>query len=207
MSDGFLGMRRRRHGTAARRRIDRLTAALVDQWSDHPEAQEYMRFQWGERVLMALIVSRRAQKAFYVARWLVVIGATVVPTLVAVGARTHGTVATVAQVAAVVLSLLVAVAASALTAQMGQRWRLFSQLEAELEHAGWQLFAQRGEYVEADFKQRFAAFVDRVESIVLAYQAGYPSQMTRLDRDAMFADGTRQQGGPPNPQVPDWHWP
>ena len=207
MSDGFPGLRQRRHGTAARRRTDRLTSALVDQWSDHPEAQEYMRFQWGERVLMALIASRRAQKAFYAARWLVVIGATVVPTLVAVGARTHGTVATVTQIAAVVLSLLVAVAASALTAQMSQRWRLFSQLEAELEHAGWQLFARRGEYADGDLKQRFAAFVDRVESIVLAYQAGYPAQMTRLERDAVTQDGPGLPGRAPNPQVPDWHWP
>src|ERR1035441_8882029 len=88
-----------------------------------------------------------------------------------------------------------------------QRWRLFSQLEAELEHAGWQLFARRGEYADGDLKQRFAAFVDRVESIVLAYQAGYPAQMTRLDRDAVTQDGPGLPGRAPNPQVPDWHWP
>jgi Protein of unknown function (DUF4231) len=207
MSDGFRGRRQRRHGTAARRRIDRLISALVDQWSDHPEAQEYLRFQWGERVLMAHVVSRRAQKALHVARWLVVVGATIVPTLVAVGARTHGTVATITQVAAVVLSLLVAVAASALQAQMGQRWRLFNQLETELEHAGWQLFTRRGEYVDGDLRQRFAAFADRVGDIVLAYQTGYSAQMTRLDRDGQSSGEPGLPGGTPNPLTPDWNWP
>lgn len=207
MSDGFLGRWQRGRGTAARRRIDRLTSALVDQWPDHREAQEYIRFQWGERVLMAHVVSQRAQNALHLARWLIVVGATIVPTLVAVGARTHGTVATITQVAAVVLSLLVAVAASALQAQMGQRWRLFNQLEAELEHAGWQLFARRGEYVDGDLNQRFAAFADRVERIVLAYQTGYSSQMTRLDRDGRSSGETALPGDRPNPLTPDWNWP
>jgi hypothetical protein len=200
MSDGFLGRRQQGRGSAGRRRIDRLTSALVDQWSDHPEAQDYLRFQWGERVLIAHSVSRRAQKTFYLARWLVVIGATTVPTLVVVGARTHGMVATVTQVVAVVLSLLVAVAASALQVQMGQRWRQFNQLEADLEHAAWQLYQRRGEYVDGDLDQRFAAFVDRVESIVLANQTGYSSQMERLNR----AGGS---SGTPDPLTPDWHWP
>jgi hypothetical protein len=199
MSDGFLGRRQQGRGSAGRR-IDRLMSALVDQWSDHSEAQDYLRFQWGERVLIAHSVSRRAQRAFYLARWLVVIGATTVPTLVAVGARTHGMVATVTQVVAVVLSLLVAVAASGLQVQMGQRWRQFNRLEADLEHAGWQLYQRRGEYVDGDLDQRFAAFVDRVESIVLANQTGYSAQMERLNR----AEGS---SGTPNPLTPDWHWP
>jgi acid phosphatase family membrane protein YuiD len=207
MNDRFLGRRQRGRDAAARRRIERLTSALVDQWPDHPEAQEYMRFQWGERVLIAHVVSRRAQKALYFARWLIVVGATIVPTLVTAGARTHGTVATVTQVAAVVLSLLVAVAASALQAQMGQRWHLFNQLEAELEHAGWQLFARRGEYVEGDLNQRFASFADRVEGIVLAYQTGYSSQMARLERDGRSSDGPALPGGTPNPLTPNWNWP
>jgi hypothetical protein len=200
MSDTFLGRLRRGRGSAASRRIDRLTSALVDQWSDHLDAQEYLRFQWSERVLVAHVVSRRAQKTFYLARWLVVIGATTVPTLIAVGARTHGTVATVTQVAAVVLSLLVAIAASALQVQMGQRWRLFNQLEAELEHTGWQLYQKRGEYADGSLDQRFAAFVDRVESTVLAYQTGYSAQMGRLERG-------QADTGTPSPLTPDWHWP
>lgn len=199
MSNGFL-RRQPGSGNAARRRIDRLTSGLVDQWSEHQEAQEYLRYQWSERVLMAHLASGRAQKTFYAARWLVVIGATTVPTLVAAGARTHGTVAAVMQITAVVLSLLVAVAASALQVQMGQRWRMFNQLEAELEHAGWQLYERRGEYDYTDLDRRFAAFVDRVESIVLAYQTGYSAQMGRLDTAAGVS-------GSPNPLIPEWHWP
>jgi Protein of unknown function (DUF4231) len=200
MSDKFPGRLRPGRGGAATRRIDRLASALVDQWSDHPDAQEYLRFQWGERVLMAQVVSRRAGQTFHLARWLVVIGATTVPTLIAVGARTHGTVATVTQVVAVVLSLLVAIAASALQVQMGQRWRLFNQLEAELEHAGWQLYQRRGEYADGTLDQRFAAFVDRVEKVVLAYQTGYSAQMERLER-------VQGSAGTPDPLTPDWHWP
>jgi Protein of unknown function (DUF4231) len=207
MSNRFLSRSRRERGTAARRRIDRLTAALVDQWPDHPEAQEYLRFQWGGRVLMAHIVSRRAQRALNLARWLVVVGATIVPTLVAVGILTHGRLATITQVAAVVLSLGVAVAASALQAQMGQRWRLFNQLEAELEHAGWQLFARRGEFADWDIDQRFAAFADRVEGIVVAYQTGYSSQMGPLDRARRSPDAPALSRETPNLLTPDWNWP
>lgn len=199
-SDSFLGRGQPGPGGAARRRIDRLASALVEQWSDHPEAREYLRFQWAERVLLAHVVSRRAQKAFYLARWLVMVGATTVPTLVAVGAWAHGVVATVTRVAAVVLSLLVAVAVSALQVQLGQRWRLFNQLEAELEHVGWQLYQRRGEYADGGLSQRFAAFVDRVESIVLAYQTGYSSQMGRMDQ-------VGESAGTPSPLIPDWHWP
>jgi hypothetical protein len=207
MSNRFLGRSRPERGTAARRRIDRLTAALVDQWPDHPEAQEYLRFQWGGRVLMAHNVSRRAQRALNLARWLVVVGATIVPTLVAVGILTHGRLATITQVAAVVLSLGVAVAASALQAQMGQRWRLFNQLEAELEHAGWQLFARRGEFADWDIDQRFAAFADRVESIVVGYQTGYSSQMGPLDRARRSSDAPALPRETPNLLTPDWNWP
>lgn len=198
MRSGFPGRREPGRGSAAHRRISRLTSALADQWPDHPEAQEYLRFQWGERVLNAHVAARRAQRAFYLARWLVVVGATIVPTLVAVGARAHGMVAAVTLVAAVVLSLLVAIAASAVQVQTGQRWRLFSQFEAELEHAGWQLYERRGEYTDWDLDQRLAAFVDRVERIVLAYQTGY--QMGPLNR----VEGSSST---PNPLVPDWHWP
>jgi hypothetical protein len=207
MKTGILGGRRLRRGTAARRRIDRLTATLVEQCKEHPDAEEYVRFQWGERVLLAHVVSRRAKEAFYTARWLVVIGATVVPTLVAVGFRTHGTVAMVTQIAAVVLSLLVAVAAGAVQVQMGQRWRLFQQLEVELEHAGWQLFARRGEYAYADGSQRFGTFVDRVEAIVIAYQTGYGGQMARLDRDDRISDSSASPAASPSPLTPDWDWP
>ena len=208
MSNGFPGRGRRGRGTAARHRIDRLTAALVEQWPDHPEAQEYLRFQWGGRVLMAHIVSRRAQRSLNLARWLVILGATIVPTLVVVGFRTHGTLATITQVAAVVLSLGVAIAASALQAQIGQRWRLFNELEAELEHAGWQLFARRGEFADWDIDQRFAAFADRVEGIVLAYQTGHSTQMERLDRARRSPDAApTPTGDAPNPLTPDWNWP
>jgi hypothetical protein len=197
-----------RRGTAARRRIERLTSGLVDQWPDHPEAQEYIGFQWGERVLMAHVVSRRAQEAFYLARWLVVVGATIVPTLVALGAKTHGTVATVTQVAAVVLSLLVAVAAGALqVTQMGRRWRLFHQLEHELEHAGWQLFVRRSEYVNEDLNQRFAAFVDRIETILLASQGEYSSQIAQFSVDQVSSEESATSARALNPQTPDRNTP
>jgi hypothetical protein len=185
-------------GSAAHRRIGRLTSALADQWSDHQQAQEYVRFQWGERVLGAHTAARRAQRAFGLARWLVVVGATIVPTLVAAGARAHGTAAVAMLVAAVVLSLLVAISAGAVQVQAGQRWRLLSQYEAELEHAGWQLYERRGEYTDWDIDQRFAAFVDRVERIILGYHAG--SVIGSLNR----AEGS---SGSPAPLIPDWQWP
>ncbi|GEM_PF-1955535 len=198
MSTGFPGRRPLIRSSAAHRRIGRLTSALVDQWSDHPEAQEYLRYQWGERMLYAHAAARRAQRVFYLARWLVVVGATTVPTLVAVGARAHGTVATVTLIAAVVLSLLVAIAASAVQVQTGQRWRLYSQFEAELEHAGWQLYERRGEYTDWDIDQRFAAFVDRVERIVLVHQTGH--HLGPLNR-------VEGNPGTPEPLIPDWQWP
>jgi uncharacterized protein DUF4231 len=185
-------------GSAAQRRISRLTSALAEQWQDHPQAQEYLRYQWGERVLNAHVAGRRAQRVFSAARWLVVVGATIVPTLVAAGARGHGTVATAMLVAAVVLSLLVAVAASAVQVQASQRWRLFRRYEAELEHAGWQLYQRRGEYTDWDADQRFAAFVDWVERIVLAHQT--QMQLALPGR----ADSSQEKS---DPLVPGWQWP
>lgn len=187
-----------RRGSVAQRRIGRLTSSLSEQWSDHPQAQEYLRYQWGERMLNAYLAGRRAQRAFYFARWLVVAGATIVPTLVAAGARAHGTAATVALVAAVTLSLIVAIAATAVQVQAGQRWRLFSQYQALLEHAGWQLYQRRGDYTDWDIEQRFAAFVDRVEKLVLSYQAGPLSGPAGRPDEAANV---------PEPLIPDWQWP
>ncbi len=198
MTNALPGRLKLRRGSVVQRRIARLTSALVDQWSDHPQAQEYLRYQWGERVLNAHLTGRRAQRAFYLARWLVVAGATIVPTLVAAGARAHGTAATVTMVAAVALSLLVAIAATAVQVQAGQRWRLFSQYEALLEHVGWQLYQRRGDYTDWDIEQRFAAFVDRVEKLVLAYHAGPLTGPVNRADDASSL---------PEPLIPDWQWP
>jgi hypothetical protein len=184
MTDGFATRPKRGRSTAVRRRANELTTALLDQWSDHPTAQKYIRSQWAERLSVAHVINRRAQEAFYLARWLVVVGATIVPTLVVTGAQTSGSVATVAQGAAVVLSLLVAAAGGALqVTQMGQRWHLFLQLQYELEHAGVQLLMQRGEYANGDLNVRFAAFVDHIESIIRDYESSYSSQVVRLGRD------------------------
>jgi len=94
-----------------------------------------------------------------------------------------------------VLSLLVAIAAAALqVTRMGQRWRQFHQRHVDLEHAGWQLFAKRGKYVGLDVNQRFAMFVDQVESIVLAYERAYSTEIARLDQD---------EGGSAEPGLPE----
>jgi hypothetical protein len=197
MTNALAGRLKLRRGSVAQRRISRLTSALIEQWSDHAQAQEYLRYQWGERVLNAYVTARRAQRVFYFARWLVVAGATIVPTLVAAGARAHGTAANASLIAAVALSLLVAIAATAVQVQAGQRWRLFSQYQALLEHSGWQLYQRRGEYTDWDIEQRFAAFVDRVERLVLTYHAG-----------PLAGPGSRpEESGMPEPLVPDWQWP
>ena len=133
---------------------------------------------------MAHLVSRRAQISYYVGRWLLVALSTIVPTLVTLSTQDHGTVKTATQATAIALSLLVAfIAAFLQVTQMGQRWRLFHQRQVDLEHAGWQLFAKRGEYADRDLNQRFAAFVDRVENIVLTYEHGYLSEIARLEED------------------------
>jgi Protein of unknown function (DUF4231) len=131
---------------------------------------------------MANVVSRRAQEAFYLARWLVVIGATIVPTLVTAGAQSHGTVAMVAQVSAVVLSLLVALAAGALqVTRMEQRWRLFARLAGDLEDAGWKLLGRRNQYAGVDSAERFSAFVDHVQTTLLTFRGEYLARVAHLE--------------------------
>jgi hypothetical protein len=93
-----------------RHRLKSLTEALIDQWADNPETQFYIRHQWAEWVRAAHLIKLRYQRRFNFARWLTVVGATTVPTLVGVGAQTHGPVATATQTSAVILSLMVAAA-------------------------------------------------------------------------------------------------
>lgn len=165
-------------------RIEALTAALLAQWSDYPEASEYIRSQWATLLARADKQSGRAQNLFYLARWLVVVGATIVPTLVVLGSQTHGSIADITQTAAAVLSLLVAAAAGALqVTQMGQRWYLNRQLRFELERAGAQLYLKRGNYNNQDPEDRFSAFVDEVERILLESESSYSARIAQLGRD------------------------
>lgn len=112
------------------------------------------------------------------------VGATIVPTLVVVGAQTHGLVATVTQASAVILSLLVAAAAAALqVTQMGPRWRLYRRLQFDLERVGAQFYARRGDYAIEDPGLRFALFVDRVEAMLQDSEISYSSQIAMLSED------------------------
>lgn len=170
-----------RSGTAARRRIEHLASALSNQWTGDAEAQEYIQFQWQQWIMMADVVSRRARWLFYLARWLVVVGATIVPTLVVVGGQAHGTVAAVTQTAAVVLSLLVAAAAGALqVTQMGHRWHLLHKLRFQLEHTAVQLLLRRGEYEIGNSGECFARFVDQIQGIMVNYEEAYSARIVRL---------------------------
>jgi Protein of unknown function (DUF4231) len=158
--------------------------ALLNQWSDYPEAKEYIRSQWGALLVRADIYSRRAQNLFYLARWFVVVGATIVPTLVVLGAQAHGAVAAITQIAAAVLSLVVAAAAGALqVTQMGQRWLLNHQLRFELERAGSKLYLKRGNYSDPDPETRFSIFADDVERIMLETESSYSERIAMLGRD------------------------
>ncbi len=140
-----------KHVTPLRHRLKTLTDALTDQWANKPEAQQYICCQWAEWVRLAHLVNMRSPRLFYAARWLTVVGATIVPTLVVIGAQTRGIVAAITQTSAVVLSLLVAAAAGALqVTQMGPRWRLYRRLQFDLERAGAQLYAKRGDYTIDD---------------------------------------------------------
>lgn len=174
----------RRKPPGATQRIEALTAALLTQWSDYPEAKEYIRSHWAALLVSAHRQSGRAQNLFYIARWLVVVGATIVPTLVVLGAQTHGAIASITQTVAAVLSLAVAAAAGALqVTQMGQRWLLNHQIRFELERAGAQLYLKRGNYTDQDPKSRFAAFADDIERIMLEAESSYSERIARLGRD------------------------
>ncbi len=175
---------RRRKAPITPERIEALIVALLNQWSDYPEAKEYIRSQWGALLFRSDRRSRGAQNLFYLARWLVVVGATIVPTLVVLGAQTHGAIAAVTQTAAAALSLMVAAAAGALqVTQMGQRWLLNHQLRFELERAGVQLYLKHGNYSDQDPKNRFAIFVDNIERIVLESESSYSERIAQLGRD------------------------
>lgn len=167
-----------------RHRLKSLTEALIDQWADNPEAQFYIRHQWAEWVRVAHLIKLRSQRRFYFARWLTVVGATTVPTLVVVGAQTHGLVATATQTSAVILSLMVAAAAGALqVTQMGPRWRLYRRLQFDLERIAAQFYARHGDYAIEDPCRRFALFVDRVEAILRDSETSYSSQIAMLSED------------------------
>lgn len=176
---------KRARGVPKTRRIEALTSALLNQWSDRPEAQEYIRSQWSDWLITANTYSQRARNLFYIARWLMVVGATIVPTLVVLGVQTHGTVAALTQITAAVLSLLVAAASGALqVTQMGQRWHMSHKLRFELERAGVQFYLRHGLYGDLDPDQRFAIFVDRVESIMAEQESLYSSRVVQLGQEA-----------------------
>jgi Protein of unknown function (DUF4231) len=174
----------RRKSPGDSQRIEALTEALLTQWSDYPEAKEYIRSQWAALLVRADKKSRGAQNLFYVARWFVIVGATIVPTLVVLGVQTHGTIASITQTAAAVLSLVVAAAAGALqVTQIGPRWLLNHQLRFELERAGAKLYLKRGSYADQDPKTRFAAFADDIERIMYESESSYSERIAQLGRD------------------------
>ena len=84
---------------------------------------------------------------------------------------------------AIGLSVVVAITAGLLqTTRMDQRWRLHHWVWIELRNEGWALAERRGAYADKTPGERFSTFVDRIEALLHAFEAGILSDNWKPER-------------------------
>jgi phosphate/sulfate permease len=109
----------------------------------------------------------KAQRYYYRLRLVTIVGAVVVPALVALNTL-NGWPGTAAQIATWIVSLVVAVSAAVEGFfQFGQRWRNYRSTAERLKTEGWLFFQLAGPYAaDASHADAFRTFASRVEDLI-----------------------------------------
>jgi hypothetical protein len=141
---------------------------LIDRTDLDERQSDFVRSRWLEQLTWMDSKAAKAQRLYYRLRLVTIVGAVVVPALVALNSL-DGWPGTSAQIATWVVSLVVAVSAAIEGFfQFGQRWRNYRSTAERLKTEGWLFLQLAGPYASASGSHAgaYPVFAGRVEELI-----------------------------------------
>jgi Protein of unknown function (DUF4231) len=153
---------------------------LIDRTNLDEHQRDFLKLRWLDQLTWMNSKASNAQRMYYRLRLITIVGAVVVPALVALNTL-DSWVGTSAQVATWVMSLVVAVSAAIEGFfQFGQRWRNYRSTAERLKTEGWLFLQLAGPYASANGSHAgvYPAFANRVEELIQKDVDVYITQVT-----------------------------
>jgi Protein of unknown function (DUF4231) len=151
---------------------------LIDAAELDDRQREFLKLRWLEQLVWMDSKAEQAQRLYYRLRLITIIGAVVVPALVALNSL-GGWSGRAAQIATWIVSLVVAVSAAVEGFfQFGQRWRHYRATAERLQTEGWLFFQLAGPYATGSHEDGYPAFAGRVEDLAQKDVTEYITEVT-----------------------------
>ncbi len=141
---------------------------LIDAAELDDRRREFLKLRWLEQLAWMESKAGKAQRYYYRLRLLTIVGAVIVPALVALNSL-HGWPGNAAQIGTWIISLVVAVSAAVEGFfQFGQRWRNYRLTAEQLKTEGWLYLQHAGPYAAVDRSRddAYRTFASRVEELI-----------------------------------------
>ncbi len=141
---------------------------LIDAAELDDRQREFLKLRWLEQLAWMESKAGKAQRFYYRLRLITIVGAVVVPALVALNSL-DGWPGNAAQIGAWIVSLVVAVSAAVEGFfQFGQRWRNYRSTAERLKTERWLYLQLAGPYATVDGSDAdaYRTFASRVEELV-----------------------------------------
>lgn len=152
---------------------------LVDAADLDDRQREFLKLRWLEQLAWMEAKAGKAQWFYYRLRVITIVGAVLVPALVALNSL-HGWPGNAAQIATWIVSLVVAVSAAVEGFfQFGQRWRNYRSTAERLKTEGWLFLQAAGLYAAVDGSRAdsYRTFASRVEELIQKDVTGYITEV------------------------------
>jgi hypothetical protein len=151
---------------------------LIDAAELDDRQRAFLKLRWLEQLSWMEAKAGKAQRFYYRLRLITIIGAVVVPALVALNSL-DGWPGNAAQIGTWIVSLVVAVSAAVEGFfQFGQRWRNFRATAERLKTEGWLYLQNAGPYAAAGSQaDAFPRFASRVEELIQKDVAVYITEV------------------------------
>jgi hypothetical protein len=142
--------------------------------------KHFLRLRWLDQVLWMEGAADSARNRYYALRLTTIVGGVIVPALIAL--KLNGHAKTAVYWVTIGLSLIVALSAAVEEFfHFGERWRHYRRTVELLKEEGWQFFQSSGPYrsYHKDLERGYAAFAERVESLLKADVNAYIKQVVQ----------------------------
>jgi hypothetical protein len=153
---------------------------LIDAAELDDRQREFLKLRWLEQLAWMEAKAGKAQWFYYRLRVVTIVGAVVVPALVALNSL-DGWPGNAAQIGTWIISLVVAVSAAVEGFfQFGPRWRNYRSTAERLKTEGWLYFQLAGPYaaVAESRVDAFRTFASRVEELFQNEVTVYMTEVT-----------------------------
>jgi hypothetical protein len=153
---------------------------LIDAAQLDDRQREFLKLRWLDQLAWMESKAGKAQRLYYVLRLVTIVGAVVVPALVAASSL-DGWPGDAAQIGTWIVSLVVAMSAAVEGFfQFGQRWRNYRSTAERLKTEGWLYLQLAGPYASAgaSHDDAYRTFASRIEDLIQKNVTVYITEVT-----------------------------